>query len=88
MHLEGKLEGDLCRKLTPTGSQPPRLYGLAKVHKANTPNQSVLSMPAFAYHNIAKQIAKWLSIVPEAKMNSLSKQILDQVKTIQLDDDE
>ena len=42
-------------RLRPIGSQPPRLYGLAKVHKTNTPMRPVLSMPGSAYNEIAKQ---------------------------------
>ena len=87
LHLEGKLDGDLCRKLTPIGSQPPRLYGLAKVHKSGTPVRPVLSMPGSAYHNVANQIAEWLSVVPEAQINSSSKMIYDLVKTIKLEND-
>ena len=34
----------LFDKLKPMGSKPPRLYGLAKAHKENTPLRSVLSM--------------------------------------------
>ena len=83
MHLGGKLDGYLCRKLTPIGSQPPRLYGLAKVHKSGTPVCPVLSMPGSAYHSVAKQIAEWLSVVPEAQINSSLKMISDLVKTIE-----
>ena len=54
----------------PTGSQPPRLYGLAKVHKNNIPMHPVLSMPGSAYHQIANQVAEWLSTVPECQINS------------------
>ena len=53
----GKLDKELFKKQRPIGSQPPRIYGLAKVHKANTPLRPVLSMPASAYYNTAKQVA-------------------------------
>ena len=35
----------LYQSLRPRGSQPPRLYGLAKVHKNATPMRPVLSIP-------------------------------------------
>jgi len=39
--------------LKPVGSQPPRLYGLAKVHNDDVSLRPVLlSMPGSAYHNI------------------------------------
>lgn len=46
-------------KLKPIGSQPPRLYGLAKVHKTNVPVRPVLSMPGSAYHRIGIEVAEW-----------------------------
>ena len=51
---EGKLSKVMYDRLRPIGSQPPRLYGLAKVHKTNTPMRPVLSMPGSAYYEIAK----------------------------------
>ena len=85
---EDKIQEELCDKLKPCGSQPPRLYGLAKVHKANTPLRPVLSMPGSAYYGIAKQVAEWLAVIPEAQINSSSKKISDQIKNLELNDDE
>ena len=51
--LDGKIKEDLYEALRPRGSQPARLYGLAKVHKNNTPMRPVLSMPGSAYHKVA-----------------------------------
>ena len=65
LYEEKKLSKVMHDRLRPIGSQPPRLYGLAKVHKPNTPMRPVLSMPGSAYYEIAKQIATWLSFVPE-----------------------
>ena len=89
---------DLCDKekitktmydsLRPTGSQPPRLYGLAKVHKANTPLRPVLAMPGSAYQNVAKQVALWLSQVPECNIQTSTKDIRDTLKDVQLEPDE
>ena len=41
---ERKIEETLFFKLKPTGSQPGRLYGLAKVHKKECPVRPVLSV--------------------------------------------
>ena len=41
-----------------TGGQPARLYGLAKVHKENTPLKPVLSLPVSSYFNLDKVLAK------------------------------
>ena len=88
MQREGRISQDLHSKLKPIGSQPPRLYGLAKVHKQNTPLRPVLSMPASAYYNIAKQVAEWLAVIPQAQINTSSKQISDEIKQLNLGDDE
>ena len=85
---EGKLDAELCQQLKPCGSQPPRLYGLAKVHKASIPVRPVLSMPGSAYYKVAKQVADWMSVIPEAQINSSSKKIADQIKTLELNDEE
>ena len=74
-------------KLKPIESQPPRLYGLAKIHKNGVPIRPVLSMPGSPYFNIAKQMADWLSIVPECKINSSTKEIAEQLADTVLEDD-
>ena len=43
-----EIDESLYEKLKPIGSQPARLYGLAKVHKRNVPVRPVLSMPGSA----------------------------------------
>ena len=84
----GKIQEELCDQLKTCGSQPPRIYGLAKVHKANTPLRPVLSMPGSAYYKIAKQVAEWMAVIPEAQIKSSSKQISDQIKILGLNEDE
>ena len=83
-----KIDEDLYQKLHTTGSQPPRLYGLAKVHKAMIPSRPVLSMPGSVYHQIALQVTKWLSVVPECNINSSTKRIADSLSSVTLDEDE
>ena len=84
---QNKISNKLFYKLKPIGSQPPRLYGLAKIHKDNVPVRPVLSMPGSAYHNIAKIVTEWLSVVPECNINSSTKIISDQLSKIKLADD-
>ena len=68
---ENKINQQLFEKLKPTGSQAPRIYGLAKVHKTDIPLRPVLSMPGSAYHKIANQVAEWLKVVEECNILSL-----------------
>ena len=88
LHDEGQISTTLYETMRPKGSQPARLYGLAKVHKKNTPLRPVLSMPGSAYHKVAIKVAEWLSIVPQCKINSSTKSVCDKLKTIQLAEDE
>ena len=78
----------MLKKLLPRGSQPPRLYGLAKVHKKDTPLRPVLSMPGSPYHAIATQMADWLSVVGECKINSSTERISTNLRDIQINEDE
>ena len=85
---KGEIGETLYNKMKPMGSQPARLYGLAKVHKNNTPVRPVLSMPGSAYYGVAKQVAFWLSHIPESKTNCSTKTICDSLKDIKLADNE
>ena len=58
------------------GGQPPRIYGLGKVHKASIPVRPVLSMPGSPYYKIAAWVAKWLAGVPESNCQISSKKLL------------
>ena len=84
----GDIDEALFDKLKPIGSQPPRLYGLAKIHKTNVPVRPVLSMPGSAYHKIGLKVAEWLSVVPECGINTSSKKIADSLNNIELEENE
>ena len=79
-----KIDESLYEKLKPVGSQPPWLYGLAKVRKPNTPLRPVLSMPG----STAKQVSDWLSTVKECQINSSTQSINDNLKSISVENDE
>ena len=85
---EGKITEELMKELKSIGGQPPRLYGLAKVHKTVVPTRPVLSMPGSPYHNIAVKVTNWLSAIPESKNQCSSKKIADQLKDIALEEEE
>ena len=50
--------------------------------------QPVLSMPGSVYHKIALQVADWLSVVEQCQINTSTKCISENLKNIQLDDDD
>ena len=88
MKQDGRIDEELFQKLKPVGSQPARLYGLGKVHKKDVPVRPVLSMPGSPYHQVAEQVAEWLSVVPECGINSSTKQVSESISGIQLANDE
>ena len=49
---KNKFIDKLFDKLKPIGSQPPRLYGLSKVHKDDILVKPVLSMPGSAWFRL------------------------------------
>jgi len=76
------------KKLQPTESQPPRLHGIAKVHKNDIPLRPVLSMPDSPHHKITLQVAEWLSVIDECKINSSTEKISNSLPGIQLKDND
>ena len=85
---KGKIDEKLFDRVKPVGSQPARLYGLAKVHKKDIPMRPVLSMPGSAYHGVAQVVSNWLSVVPECQINCNTKTICDTLKDVNLEEDE
>ena len=77
---EGKISEQLFNEIKPVGSQIPRLYGLAKVHKNGTPLRPIVSMPGSAYQGIAKKIAAWLALVPECCINTSTQKMNNELR--------
>ena len=88
LHKEGKIDKKLLKELKSTGSQLPRFYGLAKVHKNNVLLCPVLSMPGSPYDKFAQKGTDWLSVVLEPKINSYSEKSVKRLKRVTLDADE
>ena len=82
-----KISETMFTQLKPSGSQPPRLYGLAKIHKRHVPVRPVLSMPGSSYYKIGHQVSKWLSVVIECNINSSTKEISDTLPEIEVDEE-
>ena len=58
MRKKDEISESLYTRMRSTGGQPARLYGLAKVHKVNTPLRPVLSLPGSSYYNLNKVLAE------------------------------
>ena len=74
-------------KLRSKGGQPPRLYGLAKVHKASVPVRPVLSMPGSPYDNLGTLVTKLLSVIPKSQIRCTKKGVVEKVKKATLGED-
>ena len=53
--------------------------------RIDVPLRPVLSMPGSTYYKIANQVAKWLSVVEECKINYSTKSIVDSLSDINLE---
>ena len=88
LRKKGKISERLFNELKATGSQPPRLYGLANVHKDGIPLRPIVSMPGSAYDRVAKKVAALLALVPECQINSSTQKVSAQLKDIHLERNE
>ena len=52
MMKRGDISKQFYQKVRPVGSQPARLYGLAEVHKKESPLGPILSMPGSQYEKL------------------------------------
>ena len=59
MKKKDEISKAMYTRLRSTGTQPARLYELAKVHKQGTPLRPVLSQPGSSYDNLNKTLAKY-----------------------------
>ena len=58
--VKPKVDDGVYHDITPSGSQPGKLYGLCKVHKAGNPLRPVISMIGTAEYNLAKYLDKFI----------------------------
>ena len=68
--------------------QPARLYGLTKVHRAETPLRPVLSLPGSSYENLNKTLAKFFDNIDGANTENNTKDARETIENISLDPDE
>ena len=80
MRKKDEISESLYTRMRSTGGQPARIYGLAKVHKVNTPLRPVLSLPGSSYYYLNKVLAKFFEKIEGANIetNSLdAREILE-----------
>ena len=69
------------------GGQTTCLYGLAKVHKAETPVRPVLSLPGSSYENLNKMLAKFYDNIDGANIETNTKDVRKTIENVALDPD-
>ena len=88
LYKNNKITEELYKEIRSTGSQLPKLYGLAKIHKLGTPLRPVLSMPGSCYYNLSVKIAEWVSTIPGSAIECSSEIIAHDIRNIALDNDD
>ena len=88
MNKRDKIKDQLYSKMRSTGGQPARLYGLAKVNKAETLLRPVLSVPGSSYENLNEMLAKFFDNIDGANIETNTKQARETIENIALDPDE
>ena len=88
MNKKDEISDQVYSKLRSREGQPARLYGLAKVHMAETPLRPVLSLPGSSYENLNKTFAKFFDNIDGAKIEINTKDARETIENNSLDTDE
>ena len=83
-----KITTGFFEEVKSTGATPARLYGLAKVHKKDTPLRPVLSLPGSCYDKLNKTLAKFFDDIPGSNIETSSSQMKELLTAAVLEDDE
>ena len=75
-------------RLRSTGSQPARLYGLAKVYEKDTPLRPVLSLPSSFYEKLKRTLANFFDKIEGANIESNTEAATVMIENTNLDYDE
>ena len=65
---QGETSDKIYQRLRSTGSQPARLYVLAKVHEKDTPLRPVFSIPACSFENLNRFLTPFFQKLPGANI--------------------
>ena len=61
MEKDGEITEGLYHRLRPSGSQPPRIYGLPKIHKPEFPLRPIVSCIGAPSYQLSKHNASLIS---------------------------
>ncbi|CAH8600980.1 unnamed protein product [Schistosoma rodhaini] len=68
----------------------PRFYGRPKIHKPNIPLRPIVALPGTPTYNLSREISRILKHLVDSSNHSIKSatQFLDQIRNIQINDDE
>ena len=87
LHVEGKISKEFFEKAS-AGAGHARLYGLAKVYKANVPLRPILSLLGSCYDNLTSALADWVIKLPDAAIESSTVKVKEALMDLTLEEDE
>ncbi|CAH8524172.1 unnamed protein product [Dicrocoelium dendriticum] len=79
----GMITEAMYNSLKPRGTRIPQMYGLPKIHKANTPLRPVLSMCNSPYHKLARWLVDLLTPVRRMMTKYTVKDTFDLIDCVQ-----
>ena len=88
--IQGRINEALYKKLYPTGAGVPKLYGLPKIHKRETPLRPIVSSIGVVSYQTSKELARILSpLVGRSPYHVHNNQdLLEDVRSIKLGKEE
>ena len=80
------LDSNTYKSMYPTGCVPPKLYGLPKIHKPDTPLRPIVSSCGSVTYGVAKELAKILKplVGKSPHHNNRTQDFVEQAKHITL----
>ena len=88
MRKIGKIPVKVYEALRSTGAQPAKLYGLAKVHKKETPLRPVLSIPGSCYHKLNKLLTPFFQKIEGVNIETNTNDARKTLEQIKLEKEE
>ena len=81
------MQGNIYKKMYPTGVSPPKFYGLPKIHKKNIPLRPIVSSIGSVSYGVAKEIARIIKPLMGCSPHHVnnSKQFADEMKEMKLE---
>ena len=83
---QGKISDKIYQRLRSAGSQPARLYGLAKVHKKDTPLRPVLSIPGSSYENLNRFLTPFFQKLQGANIKTNTQDAREALESLENDE--